>query len=60
MQQPFELATTANFFESIDPSLMQIMSGTVYSKLLEVDPEAEGFALTGDLATGPWHGLDGR
>ncbi len=51
VQQPFELATTANFFESIDPSLMQIMSGTVYSKLLEVDAEAEGFALTGDLAT---------
>ncbi|MGY1748925.1 ABC transporter substrate-binding protein [Modestobacter sp. SYSU DS0511] len=51
VQQPFEIATTANFFESIDPSLMQIMSGTVYSKLLEVDPEAEGFALTGDLAT---------
>ncbi|NEK57675.1 ABC transporter substrate-binding protein [Geodermatophilus sabuli] len=51
VQQPFELATTANFFESIDPSLMQIMSGTVYSKLLEVDPEAEGFALKGDLAT---------
>jgi peptide/nickel transport system substrate-binding protein len=51
VQQPFELATTANFFESIDPSLMQIMSGTVYSKLLEVDPDAEGFALKGDLAT---------
>ncbi len=51
VQQPFELATTANFFESIDPSLMQIMSGTVYSKLLEVDTEAEGFALKGDLAT---------
>ena len=51
VQQPFEISTTANFFESDDPSLMQIMSGTVYEKLLAVDSEAEEFALEGQLAT---------
>ncbi|NEK57677.1 ABC transporter substrate-binding protein [Geodermatophilus sabuli] len=51
VQQPFEPGRGLNFLVTDDPSLMQIMSGTVYSKLLEVDPESEEYALTGDLAT---------
>jgi peptide/nickel transport system substrate-binding protein len=51
VQQPFEPGRGLNFLVTDDPSLMQIMSGTVYEKLLEVDPDAEEYALTGQLAT---------
>lgn len=53
VQQPFEPSRGLNFLVSDDPSLMQLLSGTVYSKLVEVKvgEGVEGLELVPDLAT---------
>ncbi|PXY22715.1 hypothetical protein BAY60_23170 [Prauserella muralis] len=53
VQQPFEPSRGINFLVSDDPSLMQILSGTVYSKLvdLKVSEGVDGVELIPDLAT---------
>jgi peptide/nickel transport system substrate-binding protein len=53
VQQPFEPRSGLNFLVSDDPSLMLILSGTVYSKLIElrVGKDVNNVELVPDLAT---------
>jgi peptide/nickel transport system substrate-binding protein len=53
VQQPFEPRSGLNFLVSDDPSLMQILSGTVYSKLVElrVGKDVHDVEIVPDLAT---------
>ena len=53
VQLPFEPSAGLNFLESDDPSLMQVLSGTVYSKLVDLraGEGVTGIEIVPDLAT---------
>jgi peptide/nickel transport system substrate-binding protein len=53
VQLPFEPSAGLNFLESDDPSLMQVLSGTVYSKLVDLraGDGVTGIEIVPDLAT---------
>jgi peptide/nickel transport system substrate-binding protein len=53
VQLPFEPSSGLNFFVSDDPSLMQVLSGTVYSKLVDLraGKGVTGIEIVPDLAT---------